>query len=86
MLCAHADHTCTEIARDADNEHNFIFLLQGYEDMYSRVKRPRRPVQGMIYSSQKNKTHQTKLTGECQFYKTKFYVIYVHGYMVTFYF
>ncbi|XP_033610153.1 ATPase family AAA domain-containing protein 2 isoform X3 [Cryptotermes secundus] len=34
----------------------------GYEDMYSRVKRPRRPVQGMIYSPQKNKPHQTKLT------------------------
>jgi SpoVK/Ycf46/Vps4 family AAA+-type ATPase len=34
----------------------------GYEDMYSRVKRPRRPVQGMMYSPQKNKPHQTKLT------------------------
>ncbi|KDR18472.1 ATPase family AAA domain-containing protein 2B [Zootermopsis nevadensis] len=33
----------------------------GYEDMYSRVKRPRRPVQGMMYSPQKNKPHQTKL-------------------------
>jgi len=41
--------------------------------MYSRVKRPRRPVQGMMYSPQKNKPHQTKLTGDCHICKT--YVI-----------
>ena len=38
--------------------------------MYSRVKRPRRPVQGMMYPAQKNKPHQTKLTGDCQICKT----------------
>jgi hypothetical protein len=37
--------------------------------MYSRVKRPRRPVQGMMYPPQKNKPHQTKLTGDYQMCK-----------------
>jgi hypothetical protein len=56
-----------------------MLSLQGYEDMYSRVKRPRRPVQGLMYSPQKNKPHQTKLTGKYQVY-TRFLECMMPGY------
>jgi hypothetical protein len=56
-----------------------MLSLQGYEDMYSRVKRPRRPVQGLMYSPQKNKPHQTKLTGKYKVY-TRFLEYVIRGY------